>query len=82
MTLKEAIQHCEEVAKGKCNACGAEHEQLAEWLRELQLRRDSEKKWVAMWTLKKYPPPPEMLQAYGKEEENAIAAWNRRVDND
>lgn len=56
MTLDEAIQHCKEVAKEKCNACGAEHKQLAEWLRELQWRRDSEKR--------------------------AIAAWNKRADND
>lgn len=39
MTLEEAIQHCEEVAKEKCNACGVEHYQLAEWLKELRLFR-------------------------------------------
>ena len=39
MTLEEAIAHCEE--KAKCNNdCGAEHQQLADWLRELkQLRK-------------------------------------------
>lgn len=38
MTIEEAIKHCEE--KAKCgDACGLEHKQLANWLRELmQLR--------------------------------------------
>lgn len=39
MTLEEAIKHCEEVADSKCDACGAEHKQLAEWLIELKGRR-------------------------------------------
>lgn len=35
MTLDEAIQHCEE--KALCgDACGLEHKQLAEWLKELK----------------------------------------------
>jgi len=35
MTLDEAIQHCEE--KARCgDACGLEHKQLAEWLKELK----------------------------------------------
>lgn len=41
MTLEEAIQHCEEVAASKCDACGDEHEQLAAWLRELRWRREA-----------------------------------------
>lgn len=36
MTLDEAIKHCEEVADSKCDECGTEHRQLAEWLRELK----------------------------------------------
>lgn len=36
MTLDEAIKHCEEVADSKCDECGAEHRQLAEWLKELK----------------------------------------------
>lgn len=39
MKLEEAINHCKEVAKSKCDSCGAEHEQLAEWLIELKERR-------------------------------------------
>lgn len=41
MKLDEVIQHAKEVA---CNNgdCAYEHEQLAEWLTELQERRDSE----------------------------------------
>lgn len=43
MLLEEAIQHCEE--KALCgNACGLEHKQLADWLRELiQLRYQNER---------------------------------------
>lgn len=38
MTLDEAIEHCEE--KAQCGtACGMEHKQLAEWLRELKMFR-------------------------------------------
>ena len=41
MTLEEAIKHCDEVSNQQCNACGTEHKQLANWLRELQeLRAD------------------------------------------
>ena len=46
MILEEAIKHCEEVAKEKCDACGAEHKQLAEWLRELKWRRNA-MNWMA-----------------------------------
>jgi hypothetical protein len=39
ITLDEAIQHAEEVAKALraygCTLCAEEHEQLASWLREL-----------------------------------------------
>ncbi len=44
MTIDDAIQHCHEVAESlrnsdPCDACAAEHEQLAQWLEELvQLR--------------------------------------------
>ena len=38
MTLDEAIEHCEEKAKG-CDSCSKEHKQLADWLRELKVFR-------------------------------------------
>lgn len=38
MTLEEAIEHCEERAK-ICDKCGKEHDQLAEWLKEVQQYR-------------------------------------------
>ena len=49
MTLDEAIKHCEEEAEKymeygietECYQCGKEHEQLAEWLKELKELRDS-----------------------------------------
>lgn len=56
MTLDEAIKHCEEKAKEKrkdyeqacaynipsegCLECAREHEQLAEWLKELKEYRE------------------------------------------
>lgn len=58
MTLEQAIKHCEEKAeelrkkaefaeegnyrKEDCFECAREHEQLAEWLKELKVRRDEE----------------------------------------
>lgn len=35
MTLDEAINHCEEKARD-CSECAKEHEQLAQWLKELK----------------------------------------------
>lgn len=48
MTLDEAIKHAEEVSNSKCNSCGEEHKQLAEWLKELkELKERKEKcKWI------------------------------------
>ena len=42
MTLEEAIRHCKETAERCTDECGAEHRRLAEWLQELQDRRDAE----------------------------------------
>lgn len=36
MTLEEAIIHAESVANSKCDKCGEEHRQLAEWLKDYQ----------------------------------------------
>lgn len=46
MTLDEAIKHCEEVADYDCYnenqlECAKDHWQLAEWLRELKLYKES-----------------------------------------
>ena len=35
MTIEEAIRHAEEVAQRKCDECGNQHQQLANWLKEL-----------------------------------------------
>ena len=40
MTLDEAIQHCEEVANRDCSQCSKDHEQLADWLKELKELRN------------------------------------------
>lgn len=61
MTLEEAIKHCEEKAKelreqpfkermdiediADCEECAEEHEQLANWLTELQERREADR-WI------------------------------------
>ena len=43
MTLDEAIAHALEVAESQsCTECGANHMQLAEWLKELKTRREAE----------------------------------------
>lgn len=55
MTLIEAIKHCEEKAKeqrieanyrippkAECLKCAEEHEQLAEWLKELKAYKEAE----------------------------------------
>ena len=45
MTIDEAIQHCreqvQEQAKKGCYSCAEEHQQLAEWLKELKAYRDA-----------------------------------------
>lgn len=43
MTIDEAINHCKEVSDSKCDSCGTEHKQLAEWLIELKERRELDK---------------------------------------
>ena len=46
MTLKEAIEHAEEKAADDNCCCQEEHKQLAEWLKELQERRQKELEWI------------------------------------
>ena len=41
MDLNEAIAHCQEIADQQSCACGAKYRQLAEWLGELQLARET-----------------------------------------
>ena len=44
MDLESAIQHCkeqvQEQAKRGCYSCAEEHQQLAEWLKELKTSRE------------------------------------------
>lgn len=40
MELNKAIIHAKEVAASKCDECGKEHQQLAEWLAELVVSRE------------------------------------------
>ncbi len=47
MTLQEAIEHCEEKAKGN-SKCAEDHAQLAEWLKELEERRQADIKMTVM----------------------------------
>ena len=44
MTLEEAIKHCEEKACGK-SQCAQDHQQLKEWLEELQRYRKLNNKY-------------------------------------
>ena len=43
MTIEEAIRHAEEVAQRKCDECGNQHQQLANWLKELVVLRSKMK---------------------------------------
>ena len=43
MTLDEAIEHAREIAKSKCDECGEQHKQLADWLEELKRYREQSK---------------------------------------
>ena len=43
MTLNEAIKHCEEIAC-KHNECALEHQQLANWLKELKNLKENKPK--------------------------------------
>lgn len=46
MDINEAIKHCREKS---CNTeCGREHEQLAEWLEELQRYREQAAQWISV----------------------------------
>lgn len=43
MSLDEAIRHSEDSTRTNCSIeCAREHEQLAEWLRELKQRKEKE----------------------------------------
>jgi len=84
MELKEAIVHAKEVAASKCDECGKEHAQLAEWLQELVAFKDET------------PITEEWLQANGFSEggwmkigdniircyETGRARWFACIDND
>lgn len=43
MELKEAIEHAEQKAQDLNCSCREDHWQLAQWLRELQTRRETER---------------------------------------
>lgn len=57
MTLQEAIKHAREVSESECEECKKEHEQLAEWLEELERLRSvfgntydlDHSVWTAEW---------------------------------
>lgn len=74
MTLDEAIIHSREVAKEKrsegCIECAKEHEQLAEWLKELAERREADR-WISV--SERLPENDDYVLAY----DNAVVfvAW-------
>ena len=64
MTLEEAIAHCEEMV---CeSACGQEHKQLAEWLRELRDRRSFARKAKEL-SLAEQPLPIDLVLKIGRD---------------
>lgn len=74
MTLDEAIAHAKEVAaSSKCDECGKEYAQLAEWLQELKVQRDrvdvlAEQGTIYEAHIKKYQ---ESLMYYMEEKKKA-----------
>ncbi|WP_419093762.1 hypothetical protein [[Clostridium] scindens] len=70
MTLDEAIEHCKE--KADCTKCGMEHRQLAEWLIELENRRNDMERIVELVPsiediVHTYEQPP-----YGREVQGTV----------
>jgi hypothetical protein len=65
MTLDEAIAHAKEVAAFKCDECGKEHQQLAEWLQELAGFKD------------KTPITNEFLEIIGFKREKIIDPYHK-----
>lgn len=59
ITLDEAIIHCENVSRNCDSQCGKDHQQLAEWLKELKRLKQVQKWWHIV---------------YGDEEMNQILA--------
>ena len=53
MTLEEAIEHAEQKAQDLNCSCRADHWQLAQWLKELDARREADKTAVTKKFLKK-----------------------------
>ena len=48
MELKEAIEHAEQKAQDLNCSCREDHGQLAQWLRELQTRRETERNAIVV----------------------------------
>lgn len=70
MTIDEAITHCEEVADSKCDECGAEHRQLAEWLKELKRLRE-QTRWIPV----SERPPETDDEVIAYDGADAFVAW-------
>lgn len=82
MSLKQAIAHAQEVATSKCDECGKEHQQLAEWLQELEVQRDrvdvlTEQASIYEANIKKYQ---ESLMYYMEEEKKVELKLASYVD--
>lgn len=77
LTLEQAIQHAEEKYASLCGPCATQHKQLAEWLRELQKRRNADSEPVVALKL----PPKLSNDREGAHELNAgVDTWNRCID--
>lgn len=73
MTIEEAIRHAEEVAQRKCDECGNQHQQLANWLKELVALRSKLK--VAEDALRQAAEDKERLEAVEKIAELRYYNW-------
>lgn len=80
MTLDFAIEHAEETAKRKAGTeCGSQHQQLADWLKELREYRKMYPNAVKIASKKKVKIPAKLMRTIEKECANAIRFDGRNV---
>lgn len=80
MTLDFAIEHAEETANRKAGTeCGSQHQQLADWLKELREYRKMYPNAVKIASKKKVKIPAKLMRTIEKECANAIRFDGRNV---
>lgn len=81
LTIDEAIKHAEEVAHRKCNECGRQHQQLANWLKELVELRECMKEAVE-WSCGNPDEACEDCVAHGGDTPCKCEKWRKALDGE